>query len=444
MILEHTPLHPGCERRLRNKLLVLLVSLLTLSVASSGTAHAADLFPAGSTGYDISFPQCSGPLPAKPYAFGIVGATGGRAFTTNPCFATQYAWAAQGAAPPGVYVNLKSPIGSNADEALTGPAGTCVPTNQTCLGYNFGYKTAQHAVTFVRAQNVTPSSWWLDIETMSSWSTDTKMNAVVIGAATDYLRTQGMTVGIYSNPGQWIEIAGTYSPGLPMWIAMAPNAATAPVWCSKPFAGGEIHLVQYIVGGFDNNYVCRAQDRIPPPPVPATPVGPVGSAATIAADGDCLNVRAQAGLTATSNGCLASGTRVTLLEGALIADGMAWQRVSAGAVSGWAAAQFLRAGEPTPTSTPVPTPTPTPTPTGTFAGTPVFSATGQALAVFHGGTVDQLESASMAIGATGIWAQESNGTYQLLIVRGPVFANAPFRSAFPTGFLGATGLTLRR
>ncbi len=430
---------------MRNKLLVLLVSLLTLFAASSGTAHAVDLFPAGSTGYDISFPQCNGPMPAKPFPFGIVGATGGKAFTTNPCFAPQWAWALQGGAPPAVYFNLKSPIGTNADEALTGPAGICRPDDQTCQAYNFGYKTAQHAVAFTRAQNATASSWWLDIETMSSWSTDTKMNAVVIGAAIDYLRTQGIAIGIYSNPSQWLEIAGTYSPGLPMWIAIAPNAASAPTWCSKPFAGGEIHLVQYIAGGFDNNYVCRPPDRIPPPPMPATPVGPVGSAATIAAEGDCLNLRAQAGLTSTSHTCLATGTRVTLLEGALTVDGMRWQRVSSGALSGWVAAQFLRTGEPTATPTViVPTPTPTPTPTGTFAGTPVFSPTGQAFAVFHGGTIDQLESASMSIGATGIWAQEPGGTYQLLIVRGPAFANAPFRSAFPKGFGAATSLTLRR
>ena len=428
------------ESRLRNRTIALLVSFALAVFALSTPAPAAELFPAGTTGYDVSFPQCNAPLPALPYSFAIVGATGGRAFTQNPCVATQFAWAARSGQTPSLYMNLKSQIGMNADEASTGPSGNCREDEHTCRAYNFGYKTAQHAVAYARAQNLTPATWWLDIETTSSWSADTKMNAVLIGASIDYLKSQGVTIGIYSAPDQWIEIAGTYSPGLPMWIAMAPNAAAAPSFCARPFAGGEIHLVQYIVNGFDNNYACRAVDRIPTPPVPATPVGPAGSFATIASEGDCLNIRAQAGLTGTTIGCLAHNSSVTLLDGAVIADGLRWQKVLAGTLTGWVAAQYLQAG-----GAPVtPTPAPTPRPSGTFASTPAFGPSGQSLAVYIGGTPDQLEAAASAIGATGIWAQEASGTYRLLIVRGPAFANAPFRTAFPQGFAGATALTLTR
>ena len=87
---------------------------------------------------------------------------------------------------------------------------------------------------------------------------------------------------------------------------------------------------------------------------------------------------------------------------------------------------------------------PVPTPTGGFVARPAFGSGGQSLAVFMGGTTDELEAAAFAVGASGVWAQDSVGQYQLLIVRGPAFANAAFRSAFPRGFATATGVTLTR
>ena len=118
-------------------------------------------------------------------------------------------------------------------------------------------------------------------------------------------------------------------------------------------------------------------------------------------------------------------------------DGLRWQMVSSPTRTGWVASQYLRVGSPS-------VPTPTPTPSGTFATRPAFGPSGQSLAVYLGGTVDQLEAAASAIGATGVWAQEASGAYRLLIVRGPAFANAPFRSAFPQGFATTTAFTLTR
>ena len=423
---------------------MLLSALLTLGVFTSSTA-AADLFPIGSVGYDVSFPQCNQPLPALPIGFGIIGATGGKAFTENPCLITQYAWASTSGRQPALYMNLKSPIGSNADEAATGPAGTCVPNDELCRSYNFGYKTAQHAVAYAKAQSTAPSSWWLDIETMSSWSDNTTANARVITGAIDFLKTQGVATGIYSNPSQWQIIAGVYAPGLPVWTTTAPSVIEAPPFCARGFAGGQVALVQYLIGNFDANYVCRAEDRIF---TPGKPVGPVGSTATITADGDCLNVRAVPSATGARTTCLTSGTVVTLIDGSVAADGYQWQLISSNGTTGWVASMYLRAGgtiSTTPTPTPVPTATPAPAPPpGTFANAPVFGTGRQALVVFNGGTVDQLEAAAIAGGATGVWAQDASGTYQLFVVRGPVFVNATFRAAFPVGIRSATALTLTR
>ena len=79
---------------------------------------------------------------------------------------------------------------------------------------------------------------------------------------------------------------------------------------------------------------------------------------------------------------------------------------------------------------------------GTFVAKPVFGQSRQSLVVFHGGTLEQLESSARGAGATGVWAQELSGAYQLLVVDGPAFVNAPFRAAFPAGIRSATALTL--
>ena len=81
---------------------------------------------------------------------------------------------------------------------------------------------------------------------------------------------------------------------------------------------------------------------------------------------------------------------------------------------------------------------------GAFASTPVFDARGAAFAVFGGGSVSQLESAAQGAGATGVWAQDRSGAYQLLVVSGPAFLRATFTAAFPAGFTGVTALTLVR
>src|SRR5665213_4461664 len=44
------------------------------------------------TGYDVSYPQCSGPYPSNPL-FGIVGVNGGLADNANSCFSGELRWA---------------------------------------------------------------------------------------------------------------------------------------------------------------------------------------------------------------------------------------------------------------------------------------------------------------------------------------------------------------
>lgn len=221
-------------------------------------AHAAGLYPSGAQGYDISWPQCGGAYPATPYAFGIVGVTDGRAFTLNPCRASEYAWAqsASGAGPLALYMNLNYPVGSTATQGQSGPYGSC-KKNSACYAENYGWNAARYAFT----QNgssapLTASVWWLDIETGNSWSSATSLNADVIQGALAYLGGQGVTAGVYSTPSQWKTIAGVYAPNVPNWSAGA-LASNPGALCSVPlYTGGVVWLTQYSSGGFDANYSC--------------------------------------------------------------------------------------------------------------------------------------------------------------------------------------------
>lgn len=81
---------------------------------------------------------------------------------------------------------------------------------------------------------------------------------------------------------------------------------------------------------------------------------------------------------------------------------------------------------------------------GTFITPPMFSAAGIALAIFGGGSVDDLEASAKAAGATGAWVQDWNGRMQLLVVGGPSILSEEFRKAFSTGIPSATAVALTR
>src|SRR5579863_5141877 len=168
----------------------------TLAIATFGRAIAlgAYTYTSGTTGFDISWPQCGGAYPATPFGFGIVGVADGRAYTQNPCLASEYTWATQGnGSAPSVYMNL--------NYGLT--RGTCARKDKACQAYNYGYGAAQSAMSYAGAQAAAANMWWLDIETGNTWSSTTSLNAQVIHGALAGLQAGGMTVGIYSTPYQW-------------------------------------------------------------------------------------------------------------------------------------------------------------------------------------------------------------------------------------------------
>lgn len=205
----------------------------------------------GSTGFDISWPQCPDVVPAAQVEFAIIGVTGGKAFTENKCLKRQYEWAKGSRVAAQVYINvngMKTNIQSNS----------CPEGDLACNAYQYGWESAADAVRVGERNGVKTTMWWLDVETMNWWSPDTFINGRVIDGAHQYLQSTGRKVGVYSTPYQWREIAGNLQVNIPVWTAGARDAAEAARRCNDRFAfgGGKVVLVQYIKDNFDHNYAC--------------------------------------------------------------------------------------------------------------------------------------------------------------------------------------------
>jgi hypothetical protein len=237
-----------------------------VTVASAATTRAAP----SAQGFDISFPQCGGPEPPTA-AFAVVGVTGGRAFTGNPCMARQYVWAltSTSAVHPRVafYMNTGNP-GPDASAHWPVP-GTTAP--QPCDGsasascaFDYGWLAAQDAygrAHTLAGDGAAQSPWWLDVEIANSWSADTSANAADLQGSMAFLRSVNVgVIGIYALPADWQQIVGAAPnaafAGLPNWRPGPRSSAEALSWCSRTVTGGRVVFVQYPALGFDANLAC--------------------------------------------------------------------------------------------------------------------------------------------------------------------------------------------
>jgi hypothetical protein len=228
-------------------------------------------------GFDISWPQCGKLYPPGPVAFGIIGINGGKPYTSNPCFMDEYRWAQHMEANPAVYVNTDYPRPGRA-EAMTGPAGACAEDDEPCRAYNYGYGIGREVTQRAGRLRVTPSFWWLDVETANYWTDNTEHNAQVIRGAADFFRERKLPVGVYGTPYQWRLIAGSLQLRLPVWSAGAENVDDAASRCGDPryaFNGGAVTMVQYYNDLFDLDYDCTREFELARFPM-ADPFGRTG------------------------------------------------------------------------------------------------------------------------------------------------------------------------
>jgi hypothetical protein len=193
-------------------------------------------------GFDVSHPQCARVLPATG-GYGIVGINGGKPLSSNKCLDKQVRWASAKAGHA-VYIN-------------TGYPGTGDPVA-------YGRRLVDDAVAREHAAGVAGTTvWWLDVETVNTWEGSHQENATVLDSMAAHLQELGVRVGIYSTPSMWLEIAGTWEPGLPVWYATGPGTqASAATACSKSFAGSATAIVQWVQasagGPLDHDLICPA------------------------------------------------------------------------------------------------------------------------------------------------------------------------------------------
>src|SRR5215469_2653178 len=89
--------------------------VVVLGFAASAAVASSTGAPAGSTGHDVSFPQCtsagssSTTVTSLGGAFGIVGVTNGLPWSANSCLGAEYQWTSGLSFQPALYTNTANP-----------------------------------------------------------------------------------------------------------------------------------------------------------------------------------------------------------------------------------------------------------------------------------------------------------------------------------------------
>lgn len=222
------------------KLLLTCFALLASVLLFAQPAMASEFYAAGSTGVDVSYPNCSQTIPKV--SFGIVGVNGGLVYSDNPCLAAQ----ASKFTNLSLYVNTglnasqSSPYYLKAQEGCNGDV--------YCAAYNYGYAAGQYALEVARSQGVSSSKWWLDVETMNTWDSDAMQNRQSLQGTYDAIKSSGAPlIGAYSTTYQWNTITGSWKNNWPNWGATTwTTVRQAKKYCSgHEFTGGPTLLIQY-------------------------------------------------------------------------------------------------------------------------------------------------------------------------------------------------------
>jgi hypothetical protein len=274
-----TPVPPGSRARSRARRrgavllgFIIVVAAVLIIVLSAGSSP--------STGYDVSYPQCSGSYPSDPL-FGIVGVNGGLANNANACLSAELSWA-RGAPgqkrPTQPQLSLYIDTGNPGDRVADWPRGGTTPAYGTCNGeltnacsYLYGAQRAEHSyrlVAAVDARGASTAPWWLDVELMASWAGTYQLNIAALQGFLAGLHTAGAhgPVGIYSTAAQWKDLTGltaqttasTLHARLPDWVAgTQATLGQARENCTRGgFSGPAPSLAQYRIGDRDADLRC--------------------------------------------------------------------------------------------------------------------------------------------------------------------------------------------
>lgn len=231
-------------------MIMTIMTMIALVIAMPGLASAQGQYVDNSIGVDISWPNGSAKIPNV--SFGIVGVTDGLVYSNNNYLAKE----AKNFSNLSLYVNTGLNASSTSiyyQKAQVGCNG-----NVYCAAYNYGYNAGIAAVKYAQSQGVNAATtWWLDVETANSWTTDYAQNIQSLQGEIDALKANGATtVGVYSTTAQWNYITGGWQNGFPSWGATTWTTAKQALTYSTghEFTGGPSYLMQYRPKGSQVDY----------------------------------------------------------------------------------------------------------------------------------------------------------------------------------------------
>lgn len=222
------------------KVLLSIVAVATILVLFTQSASASSFYATGTTGVDVSYPNCT--VTVSAVSFGIVGINNGVVYSHNSCAAAQ----AQRFSDLSLYINTGLNASKSSPYYTQAQAGCNGDVN--CAAYNYGYNTAKDALDYASMQGISSSKWWLDVETSNTWNRDVMQNQKSIQGSYDALIAGGAAlVGVYSTTAQWQTITGGWQNNWPSWGATTWTTATqAQKYCTgHQFTGGPSLLMQY-------------------------------------------------------------------------------------------------------------------------------------------------------------------------------------------------------
>ena len=193
---------------------------------SARTRPVATTYLSTAWGIDVSWPQCGAAgMPKVSAGFVIVGLTGGRPFTGNPCLAREAAFA-HSRTGLSAYLNIDAPRAGSASA--------------------YGRRVALDGLARLTQAKLAAPTIWLDVETLNHWA-DPATNVAVINAALRTIQAAGMSAGIYSSGPMWDQITGGASVTVPVWLAMSvTDYRQLGRGCREGFGGRAAVMAQYV------------------------------------------------------------------------------------------------------------------------------------------------------------------------------------------------------
>jgi len=242
-----------------NSWLVMICLVLVPLVAIVAVWATFNNQPVNSATIDLSWPNCLR-LSNERYSQVIVGSSGGLDFRPNPCLAEE----ARMSNDYVLYTNTGNPGFPRIKQLGSfGPLVCPSHNNFICYSFNYGYQAAEYSMRQAYLAAAADSTyWWLDVETINSWSSSVVANRADIMGMIDAFRSSRFLlpkVGVYTANNQWQTIVGNnWRIGLPLWLGTGDSTRSqARQSCHQSsIIGGSIVLSQYTSGNLDFDFNC--------------------------------------------------------------------------------------------------------------------------------------------------------------------------------------------